>query len=302
MSNTPGDAPELRARAEPPAPEGAQAPDRTYDPSHFELLDRVEDTHFWFRARHRVIEVLARRALATFRGPCSVLELGCGNGGVLRTLRRACPGGLVVGMDLYAEGLRRARRRSDCPLVQGDVRQAPFGGTFALVGMFDVLEHLPDERSVLQAVRGLVSPGGALLVTVPAHMSLWSDVDVAADHRRRYSAPELRARLEENGFVVEYCSQFMAALYPIMWLSRRGTPVLRRLRRKGGRGEGGDGGAGGGAGGGADAGAVNTHELKVVPGLNGALAALLGTDAALVRRGWRLPIGTSLCALARRPG
>ena len=289
-SNAPDDAPAPRAGVDAPSREGAEAHDRTYDPSHFELLDRVEDAHFWFRARHRVIEALARRALATVPAPCRVLELGCGNGGVLPTLRRACPDGLVVGMDLYAEGLRRARRRSDCPLVQGDVRQAPFGGTFSLVGMFDVLEHLPDERSVLQAVRGLVSPGGALLITVPAHMALWSNVDVAADHRRRYSVAELRARLEENGFTVEYCSQFMAALYPIMWLSRRGTSALRKLRGTGGRGDG------------ADAGAVNTHELKVVPGLNAALAALLGTDAALVKRGWRLPIGTSLCALARRPG
>ena len=265
------------------------AASRTYDPSFFQALDRVEDRHFWFRARRRVIGALARRAVAPFPGPVRVLELGCGNGGVLRTLQLACPGATVIGMDLYAEGLRRARQRSDCPLVQGDVYQAPFGGTFELIGMFDVLEHLPGEQSVLQVVRGLLAPGGALLLTVPAHMSLWSEVDVASEHRRRYDPAGLRALLEENGLRVEYLSQFMAALYPVMWLSRRGTSLLRRLRRRG------DHSAGRRP-------SMNSHELKVVPGLNALLAGVLGGDAALMKRGWTMPIGTSIVALARKVG
>ena len=40
-----------------------------------------------------------------------VLELGCGNGGMLKLLQEYSPGGKVVGMDLFAEGLRNVRWR-----------------------------------------------------------------------------------------------------------------------------------------------------------------------------------------------
>ena len=112
-----------------------------YDPALFETLDAVEDRHFWFRSRRQVVGEVLRQLTAGLPAGYSVLKLGCGTGGMLRLLRECSPGGRVVGMDLFAEGLRYARRRVEgCPLVQGDARLPPFGETFSVVGMFDVLE------------------------------------------------------------------------------------------------------------------------------------------------------------------
>src|SRR3954466_13447141 len=83
-----------------------------YDPSFFDPLAQIEDRHFWFRARNRLIFSITRKLISARKHGYLVLEVGCGTGNVLRTLRRACPDGTVVGMELWFEGLRFAQRRS----------------------------------------------------------------------------------------------------------------------------------------------------------------------------------------------
>ncbi len=272
--------------ADPSPPLAPAEPRGGYDPGFFQLLDDVEDRHFWFRARARVIGALVRRATAGLADGYRVLEVGCGNGGVLRVLRRECPTGRVYGMDLYQEGLVRAARRSGCPLVRGDVRASPFVTPFEAIGMFDVLEHLEDDVAILKHVRSLLTPGGALLLTVPAHPSLWSYFDTASRHCRRYTPASLAAALSAAGFRVEYRSQFMAALFPLVWAGRRAAAWKARL-------------SGGGA---ADPKALSSSELRVVPGVNGALVRLLSIESAWIGLGGRLPIGTSLAVIARPQG
>jgi len=63
--------------------------------------------------------------------------------------------------------------------------------------------------------------GGILMITVPADKRLWSAMDVYAEHKRRYSAQELRKKLEANGFIVVKISYFMAFLFPVLLLSRK---------------------------------------------------------------------------------
>ena len=78
---------------------------------------------------------------------------------VLKVLRQACPDGTVVGLELWLDGLRFAQQRSAGPLVQGDVRHCPFGKPFDLIGMFDVLEHVPEDLETLRALREALAPG-----------------------------------------------------------------------------------------------------------------------------------------------
>src|ERR1700760_3640040 len=160
-----------------PAPQGNPASATGYDPTFFRKLEHVEDRHFWFRARRRAVGAMLRQLAETFPHGYRALELGCGNGGMLRLMQQSCVNGSVFGMDLFAEGLANARRRVGVPLVQGDVRLPPFSESLHLIGMFDVLEHLEDDVGVLQHVHSMLVPGGALVLTVPAHMALWSYFD-----------------------------------------------------------------------------------------------------------------------------
>ena len=273
----------LMSSPTPTAASSGPSAEGGYAPVFFDELAAVEDRHFWFRARNALLSRLIRRLTAGLQSGFYVLEPGCGTGNVLRYLKTSCPRGAVIGMDLYHEGLRHAHRRTGCPLVQGDMQKAPFKRQFEVVGMFDVLEHLSDDRQILRDLWTLLTPGGVLLLTVPAHMSLWSYFDESAHHCRRYEVQELRTRLEEVGYQVEFLTQFMACTYPLVWLNRKLSGFVAAPKSM------------------AEKQRLSSNDVKIIPVLNGILSFLLHLESRWVAAGHHLPLGTSILAVARKP-
>jgi SAM-dependent methyltransferase len=68
---------------------------------------------------------------------------------------------------------------------------------------YNVLEHIPDDVAALQAFAGLLRPGGAVVLIVPAFPSAMSRFDLAIGHQRRYRRRSLRAAAEQAGLRVE---------------------------------------------------------------------------------------------------
>ena len=256
----------------------------SYDPAYYAELFAIEDRHFWFRARNYVIATLVRQITAGLPSGYRALEVGCGTGNVLRVMEQACSRGLVLGMDLFAEGLYYARRRTGCPLVQADLHSPPFGTLFDLIGCFDVLEHLADDSQALLDLRGLLARDGVLLLTAPAHSSLWSYFDEASHHYRRYEVSELESKLRKAGYQVDYSTQYMASIFPLLWLGRRLAGFIGRYT----------------IGDSARAHNLAAGELHVTPVMNGLLTRLLTQEARAIARRCRLPVGTSLLAIARK--
>ena len=91
----------------------------------------------------------------------SVLDIGCGTG---RNLPLYRPGVRVVGIDVSADALARARRRRpDVPLVQGDAHALPFGAqSFDTVVSALVFCSVPDAARGLGEVRRVLRPHGTL--------------------------------------------------------------------------------------------------------------------------------------------
>jgi SAM-dependent methyltransferase len=262
-------------------------PESTYDPEYFEPTFAVEDRHFWFRTRNRLIAALTRQVIKELEDGYRVIEIGFGTGNVLRVLESVCERGNVNGMDLFDEGRSIVRSRVSVPLVKGDVLAPPFGSQFDLVGLFDVLEHIEADHQALEGIHYLLKQDGWLLITVPAFASLWSYFDEAAHHFRRYSRNLLISRLQKAGFDVIYASYFMMSIFPLVWAGRRlanlipSTSRPEKIER-------------------ADELALN--ELRIVPVVNPVLTGVLGVETQLISRRISLPFGTSLVALARRSG
>src|SRR5437879_6553403 len=116
------------------------------DTPTFPALFAAENRHFWFRARNRVLERVVRRITRCWVPAYRVCEVVCGNGNVLRMLERTCTGAEVTGIELHQEGVEFARQRVRSRVLQADLFKLPFPERFHLLGMFDVLEHLPDDR------------------------------------------------------------------------------------------------------------------------------------------------------------
>jgi SAM-dependent methyltransferase len=254
-----------------------------YNPNDFSRLLPVEDTHFWFTTRNRILSAVLTKLAADISTTGNVLEIGCGTGNTLRVMRQAFPSVMLVGMDLLHSGLVHAKHRTDAVLVQGRIEEMPFARPFVLIGMFDVLEHVDDDVAALSRIARFLEPSGALILTVPASPSLWSRYDEESFHKRRYTASGLRAALTEARFRVEYLTHFMALTYPAVWLSRRLDGLRKRFARSGS----------------SLREPAIVRELNVPRPVNMVLGRLLGLEVPFIRQRGCLPFGTSLLAVAR---
>jgi SAM-dependent methyltransferase len=148
--------------------------------------------------RNRIIKRAIRKHLAD--GP-DILEVGCGTGGFLRWLARGLPAARITGIDLDEVSCRRAAKLC-LGLPSVDVRRSDLlslKGSFDVVLMFDVLEHIEDDERALRHVAEKLSERGILFLTVPSDSSLYGSKDVAYGHYRRYDKRELYQKLGSAG-------------------------------------------------------------------------------------------------------
>jgi SAM-dependent methyltransferase len=242
----------------------------------YDRLCRLEENHFWFRARNRIILRAFRRHVARQTRP-RVLEIGCGTGYVLQGLAVENRYELT-GLEAHIAGLRHARSRlPSVEFVQADARNLPYESAFDAVGAFDVIEHISEDDTVLASIRRALKPGGILVATVPQHMWLWSATDELAKHKRRYARRDLSAKLRAAGLDVLQCTSFVTMLLPVMYVSRlakrQGPAVHRRS----------DG-----------------YELEISAATNAVCSAAMRVDEAMIGVGLSLPVGGSLLVVARK--
>ena len=147
--------------------------------------------------------------------------------------------------------------------------------SFDAITMLDVLEHIEDDVGSLATIERLLRPGGTFLCTVPAFAFLWSGHDDDAQHKRRYTRPELRAKLEGAGLRVRKISYYNTFLFP---------PIVSAHYLLGGRRRG-----------------SGTALREVATPLNAVLCRIFAAERHWLRVG-TFPFGVSVLALARKPG
>ena len=104
--------------------------------------------------------------------------------------------------------------------------------SFDLILMLDVLEHVEEDQQFVQdVVRDDLAPDGWILVSVPAHMSLFSQHDVALSHYRRYAPKDCRKLLQRAGLVVEWEGGLFHALAAVRYLQVLAERRARSRRR-----------------------------------------------------------------------
>jgi SAM-dependent methyltransferase len=133
------------------------------------------------------------------------VELGSGLGDYAATwLEKGVPRITVTDADPTRLGVLTRRFDGDDRVrVLGlDVLHPPRAQHSSFVA-YNVLEHIEDHVRALEAAHRLVSPGGAVIMFVPAFPFAMSDFDRAVGHVRRYRLATLRAAYERAGLAVE---------------------------------------------------------------------------------------------------
>lgn len=191
-------------------------------PEIYRQMAQLEQNHWWFVARRKVLRTLLQ-TLALPAAP-SILEVGCGTGGNLPLLQKF---GAVTAVEMDAYARQQASKQNGSVILPGYLPDhLPPLPAHDLVCLFDVLEHIPDDRAALHALRSVVKPGGVLLLTVPAYQWLFGSHDSAHHHHRRYLATALQSLARQTGWQISRVSYFNTWLLPIVMLHRFKQRIL----------------------------------------------------------------------------
>jgi SAM-dependent methyltransferase len=154
--------------------------------------------HPWERARARFFCRVVKEH-APHAGSLRVLDIGAGDGFVGAALQKALPdGSQVTCHDPHYTEEQLLRFAATTGAVRFTAERPV--ERFDIVMLLDVLEHVEDDAGLLRGVTDdLLAPGGVVVVSVPAHMALYSRHDLVLGHFRRYDAGNLRAVLERAG-------------------------------------------------------------------------------------------------------
>ncbi len=166
-----------------------------------------------------------------------ILEIGCGRGFYLKSFRKLFPEAEIVGVDKNKKYLAQIRVKG-IKLIEADAQKLPLADNyFENVVASEILEHVDDDKKVLEEIWRVLKNGGKTMITVPnanypllwdplnwflkkcfnTHISskVWWLAGIWADHRRLYTKKKIEDKIKKTGFKIEkswsathYCLPF----------------------------------------------------------------------------------------------
>jgi len=158
-----------------------------------------------------------------------VLEIGCSSGFLIKEISSRFPSLCLVGADVVREPLfRLAKECPTIPLLRFDLLQSPIPAqSVRAVIMLNVLEHIESDEVALKKIYSMLSPGGALILEVPASPLLYGPYDAALGHFRRYTKIGLCKKMTSAGFLIERSSHLGFLLFPFFFAVKMKDKILR---------------------------------------------------------------------------
>jgi ubiquinone/menaquinone biosynthesis C-methylase UbiE len=244
-------------------------------PEEHEIMRAVEDRYWWYQALRQHVTNIVASSGANF----SLLDAGCGSGGMLAALRERFPQAELTGIDAFERGVQLTAERSlGARLMTASVHDLPFpADSFDFVLSLDVWSHADvDDALAARETHRVLRPGGRLILNLAAFEFLKGAHDHATDVVRRYTRPEVRVVLEGAGFIIQRLTYWNLSLTPPIALARW---LSRRFSRDEAR-----------------------SDFRPLPAfVNTALKGIAALELSASRH-LSLPFGTSVLAVARKHG
>ncbi len=190
------------------------------NPDEYYALYKVEKEH-WFYSGKRIIVHDWLKKLGFLQSRNILLDAGAGTGIFAEEMSQYMQ---VLALDPDSNALGLLRQRQQVFTCAGSAETLPLANsTIQIITALDVVEHLDDDQATLREFARVLQPGGLMVLTVPAFMSLWSEWDAALHHRRRYTLKQFARVWEGLNLEVVHISYINTlAFFPIF--------IIRQLR------------------------------------------------------------------------
>ena len=235
-------------------------------------MAEVEDRMWYYRALHRHV---ARSLMAGgLPAAATVLDAGCGTGGLLRHLHTAQPVWRLCGLDFSPDACVLARSRTAAEITEGSVLELPFANeSFAAIVSCDVLCQVERPEQALGEFFRCLQPGGVIVLTMPAYQWLFSYHDRQVANLRRYARRDVIGLFRTAGLRATYSTYWNTLPFPLAVLRRKIFPP-----------------------------AAPPSDVRLYPApLEAMFNAMMTIEYAWLRAGGRLPFGSTVLVVGRKP-
>jgi SAM-dependent methyltransferase len=185
------------------------------NPSELENLDKIEENHWWFKERRRILKHL----ITKFEIKGTALDIGAGAG---RNTRVLLEHGLdAIAIENEATGINLCQK-NQIPCLQGNVLNLPFpDNSINLIILMDVLEHIEDHEKAINEIHRILEVNGKLILSVPMDMKLWSFHDEISLHIRRYERKEILQIIKNEKFEIITSFNWNSLMKPLVKVRRK---------------------------------------------------------------------------------
>ncbi len=177
----------------------------------YELSKEIQFDHWHFFGRKKIIQTIVDYFIKPTHS-LSIADVGCGYGCNIPVLSKY---GFVTALEPYEDARKYVQEKwgPQVEVVQWE-SPSPHKKRFDLIVLSDVLEHIADDKVAADWIYDHLNLNGHCIITVPAHQFLWTQMDDAVHHYRRYDETSLRA-LFENKFRISYFTYYNFFLFPV---------------------------------------------------------------------------------------
>ncbi len=142
--------------------------EKYYPDKYICYQEAIEDDDNLYRRLDRKNAVIKRCKIVKkiYKEPGEILDVGCATGLFLNEMEKL--GWKVNGVEPNKNAAKYAKKRFGLDVFCGYLNDAKFpGGSFDVITLWDVLEHVPSPNELMEEINRLLKPGGLVIGTLP---------------------------------------------------------------------------------------------------------------------------------------